>query len=398
MCLSVATQSTAHGTLEPVALECREGGSRIVVTAGDNQAILHPLWLRERSDEPGQLDATNLQRLYDANDLDRGVRVVDCAIERGFLRFEFSDGHKATMPAGRLLGDLGWLDDPEAIPQREPWTSSLTPFPYADWSVLQTDDPVATEAALGSFWRHGFFVLRNVPTEPDTLRSVAQHLGNLVPTNFGEIFDVVTEIDPTDLAYTPIHLNAHSDGPYRKPVPGLQMLHCLVNDTDGGYSTLVDGFGASQELAEADPEAYRALTEVDVEFRYDMISDVIINRSRILELDDAGDFKQIRFSHRLDYVTPEDPDVLDSFYRGRSWLRDRMNNPTNQVKFLLEPGDVMIMDNHRLLHGRTAFDSSKGRRHLQGCYIDHDGPDAKWRLARRAITNTTGAIRYTAPS
>ena len=360
-----------------------------------NEALLHALWLRERTCEPGQLDETNLQRLYDANDLDPDVTVDACSAADGSVWFEFSDGHSMAMPQGRLLCDLGWIDDPEAIPAPEAWTSSLQPFPYAEWEPVLANDPVATEAALGSFWRHGFFVLRGVPTTPGMLRTVGQRLGNIIPTNFGEIFDVVTEVDPTDLAYTPMHLNAHSDGPYRKPVPGIQMLHCLVNDTDGGISTLVDGFGASQELAEADPDAYRALTEVDVDFRYDMVSDVVVNRTRILELDAAGCFKQIRFSHRLDYVAAAEPEVLDAFYRGRRWLRDRMNNPTNQVSFLLEPGDVMVMDNHRLLHGRTAFSATAGRRHIQGCYIDHDGPDAHWRLARRALTNTTGLIRYT---
>ena len=43
----------------------------------------------------------------------------------------------------------------------------------------------------------------------------------------------------------------------------------------------------------------------------------------------------------------------------------------------------MFMDNHRALHGRTKFDSSKGHRHLQGAYIDHDGPDTMYRLAIR---------------
>lgn len=377
-----------------VSVERNDSGRRLTVSCGEQTVVLHPFWLRERTCEAGALDATNLQRLYDANDLDYEVSIEACAVDNGALSLSFSDGYEMSMPLGKLIRELGWEPDPESLPAREAWTSALSPFPYAQWAPLEARDPVATEHALGNFWRYGFFVLRDVPTEAGTLRKVAQHLGNLVPTNFGEIFDVVTEVDPTDLAYTPIHLNAHSDGPYRKPVPSIQMLHCLTNETSGGYSTLVDGFGASQELAVADPEAYRALTEVDVDFRYDMVVDVIVNRSHILELDEHREFKQIRFSHRLDYVTPADPYLLDSFYRGRRWLRDRMNDPVNQVKFLLEPGDVMIMDNHRLLHGRTAFDASEGRRHLQGCYIDYDGPDAYWRLARRQQSGTTGIIAF----
>ena len=50
----------------------------------------------------------------------------------------------------------------------------------------------------------------------------------------------------------------------------------------------------------------------------------------------------------------------------------------------LQPGDVMMFDNHRLLHGRTAYDSNEGMRHLQGCYLEFDATDGKLRhLARK---------------
>ena len=42
-----------------------------------------------------------------------------------------------------------------------------------------------------------------------------------------------------------------------------------------------------------------------------------------------------------------------------------------------------MFDNCRLLHGRTGFDPSEGLRHLQGCYIDIDGPRSLWRVLRR---------------
>ena len=38
-----------------------------------------------------------------------------------------------------------------------------------------------------------------------------------------------------------------------------------------------------------------------------------------------------------------------------------------------------MFDNHRLLHGRTSYDSSEGARHLQGCYLEFDSTDGKLR-------------------
>jgi gamma-butyrobetaine dioxygenase len=68
-----------------------------------------------------------------------------------------------------------------------------------------------------------------------------------------------------------------------------------------------------------------------------------------------------------------------------------LNSPHRQIEVRMEAGDVLVVDNHRVLHGRTAFDPSRGSRHLQGCYIDHDGPETAWRLAmrRRAARKVT---------
>ena len=47
------------------------------------------------------------------------------------------------------------------------------------------------------------------------------------------------------------------------------------------------------------------------------------------------------------------------------------------IKFKLYPGDILLMDNYRTLHGRTSYDINMGQRHLQGCYIDHDSAESK---------------------
>ena len=43
-------------------------------------------------------------------------------------------------------------------------------------------------------------------------------------------------------------------------------------------------------------------------------------------------------------------------------------------------------DNHRVLHGRTAFDADSGRRHLQGCYVDRDELRSRLRVLEHADT------------
>ena len=54
-----------------------------------------------------------------------------------------------------------------------------------------------------------------------------------------------------------------------------------------------------------------------------------------------------------------------------------------RIEFKLLPGDLLMMDNHRLLHGRTSYDVSEGKRYLKGCYIDHDSTEGKLRHLER---------------
>ncbi len=360
---------------------------RVVLCLGDLRTVLHPQWLRHRSTEAGQIDATNRQRLFTPVDIDADLRVVSCEVTDHGLDTRFSDGHRAQLDLNAIELALGWSTDPEEPPAAEPWAAPLDVFPYVDWTDItfhrDTEDLDAVVEFLRSFHRHGFVVLRNTPAELGTVVRVAERLGYIVGQNFGWVFDVRATPQPTDLAYTAIELLAHSDQPYRRPVPGIQMLHCIRNEAPGGDSTLVDGLAAANALLAEHPAWHAALVETEVEWRYDMGNDTVVGRGHILEYDRHGRYTQIRINTKLDEPIVRPGVDLEAFYAGRRRLAEWTNDPAHQVTFRLEPGDIMVMDNHRALHGRTAFDPTKGHRHLQGCYIEHDGPDTMYRLAVR---------------
>ena len=85
-------------------------------------------------------------------------------------------------------------------------------------------------------------------------------------------------------------------------------------------------------------------------------------------------------SSKLDYVPAMDNNKLDMFYKARRRLNELSNDDEFQITFPFKKGTLLMMDNYRLLHGRTAFDSNKGQRHLQGCYTDHDGVTSLYRM------------------
>jgi len=373
-----------------VDLYSRVDGGRLILERACRTVVLHPLWVRERSTSTGAVAANNGQRLTEPLDHATELVVVDTAvIESCSLSVEvtFSDRHRMRLTE-RDIADAFGDDDVDAAPRPIPWSGVDIVAPVIDYAALT--DPASTNAAitttLENFFRLGFFLLRGAPAVPDALYEIASHFGRISATNFGDLFDVRSDPVPIDLAYTPVALTAHTDQPYRRPVPGVQFLHTIANDAPGGSSTVVDGLAAVQALAAADPEAFEVLSTLPIEFRYDIETDVKIAHAPLIELSPDGLLRQLRYSPRLDFAPATDPAVLDIYYRGRRWLAERLNNKSQQLDVYMEAGDVLVVDNHRVLHGRMSFDPTRGHRHLQGCYIDHDGPETRWRLARRRHT------------
>ena len=237
--------------------------------------------------------------------------------------------------------------------------------------------------ALVSFYKYGFVIFKNVPTENNFLVKFANSIGSIRRTNFGEFFNVKSKPNPNDLAYTSLPLAPHTDNPYRNPVPCIQILHCIENDVKGGNSTLVDGFTVTEELKERYPEYHKILTEVKVKYQFIDKDVVLENWAEMIELDEDKNFKQVRFSPRLDFVPLIDKDRLDIFYKARNKISELYNSDKYRIEFKLLTGDLLMMDNYRLLHGRTSFNANEGNRFLQGCYIDYDSTEGKIKHLKR---------------
>jgi gamma-butyrobetaine dioxygenase len=119
-------------------------------------------------------------------------------------------------------------------------------------------------------------------------------------------------------------------------------------------------------------------------FRYADDDTVLETSGPLIELDPLGRVRQLRMSNRTDAVEAVDPDLLDRYYRARKALTDRVNDPACQLQFKLGPGDLLIMDNYRLLHGRTGYRPGTGDRHMRQCYMDRDSVGSRRKvLARR---------------
>ena len=365
--------------------------TELTIDFGDGRCFaVHPLWLRERCLDEKTFDLRTGQRLSDPSDLDLDLALTEVAeIEPGRIRVRFSDGHEADFAARDILSEAALGPGEQDIPAARLWDASLTSLPRAEWVARPSDAELA--GWVTDFLEYGFLILSRVPPVPRTILQVAAMFGFTRETNFGPLFEVRSVPAAIDLAYTSLPLDPHTDNPYRSPVPGVQLLHCLTNETTGGLSTLVDGFAAAEALRNRDSEAFRLLANTPVRFRYRDDTTDLVASAPLIEVDATGRLQAIHFSPRLDFVPLGPPQVLTRYYKARRALDHLLRSPEFEIRFKLDTGELLIMDNQRLLHGRTGFDPGEGLRHLQGCYIDIDGPRSLYRVLRRRLSSGEAA-------
>lgn len=348
-------------------------------------ARLPAIWLRDNCQGPEARHPANGQRLFTILDVPEDVRIAEAELREGRLDLVFAP------EGGRASFDAAWLSD-HCGPQRGEgpgwvrdaislWGRELTPC-RESWDAVREDDR-ALLRWLSAVESHGVAVLTDLPCENGALLRVVERFGHVRETNYGRVFDVRSELRPSNLAYTGLGLQVHTDNPYRDPVPGLQLLHCLANSAEGGESVIVDGFAAATRLAARDPAAFERLARWPVAFRYVVADTVLETRAPLISLGADGELLEIRFNNRS-LGTPRLPaEEIEPWYRAYRKLAAELEGPELRVTFKLAPGELFIVDNRRVLHGRTGF-ASAGDRHLQGCYADRDGLRSRAAVLRRA--------------
>jgi len=336
------------------------------------------------------------QRLLDPAALptDLTATVVASDAQRVTVRWE-PDGHLSTYSLAALTAQ-------PAIPATvQLWAADdAAQLPVADHATVA--GPAHASRAALLHWLQGVAamgcgVLTGVPVVDGEVARVAELFGFVRQTNYGRWFDVRTQVDPTNLANTSLGLPPHTDNPYRDPVPTLQLLHCHQSSAAGGFNVLVDGWRIAAELRAADPDGFGQLSNRAVTFAYHDETAALSATAPIIELAPDGQVRGLRSNHRslqqLPLPTTEaEVRELATWYRAYTAFARMVADPAFHLHVQLQPGDLFIVDNRRVLHGRTAYDSVGGLRHLQGCYADIDGLHSTIRVLERMLVNAGGEL------
>ena len=355
--------------------------NKVFIENQGSKSEIHPFWLRERVNGETFVDFNTQQRLFDPTSLTKEIKIDNINLSDQFLEITFSDGAFAKFKIKDILKEFHNIDDVKNI-NKVKWDSSLRNLNNFQYKENIFEEKVMFDA-LQNFYEYGFIIFKNVPVKNNFIVNFANSIGSIRRTNFGEFFNVKSKPNPNDLAYTSLSLAPHTDNPYRNPVPCIQLLHCIENQVSGGLSTLVDGYTVTEKLKEDFPEYYKILSEVKVRFQFIDQTVVLEDWAKMIEIDENKNFKQVRFSPRLDFVPLINKNKLDLYYSARNKMSEYYNSPKYKIEFKLLPGDLLMMDNHRLLHGRTAYDTNEGSRFLQGCYIDYDSTEGKLKYLKK---------------
>ena len=356
--------------------------NKVLFNNGSSSQEIHPFWLRERVSNEEYFDNNTQQRKFDPTFLKTDISIKSVKINNDLLEINFNDGVNFKLEIDKIIQEYSKDDFFIQSIKKEKWKSNFSNIEKCNYTDELFESKTMYDLLI-KFYKYGFVIFKNVPTNDNFIVKFANSIGSIRRTNFGEFFNVKSVPKPNDLAYTSLPLAPHTDNPYRNPVPCIQLLHCITNEVSGGFSTLVDGYTVTEDLKNEFKEYYDILTKVKVKFKF-IDKDVILEGwSELIKLDENKEFKQVKFSPRLDFVPILEKKELDLYYKARNKISEMYNSDKYRIEFKLQPKDLLMMDNYRLLHGRTEFDANEGSRFLQGAYIDFDSTEGKLRHLKR---------------
>lgn len=253
-------------------------------------------------------------------------------------------------------------------------------------------------------------MIEDVPCERGTVAEVAELVAPVMGTIYGDVFDVQAQKDPVNLAYSQLGLELHQDLAYYESPPGIQLLHCVEfgDAIQGGESTLMDVMAVAEQFREICPAAFDILASVPatlhkVHYARDTPVHMVYQRPHVTTATVDKLHRPLPAGSREGAITTVSwapvfegplcvhPSAVEAYYEAYSAFarvikgRERYANsgaPNSGafIKFKLKPGDLVMFNNRRMLHGREAFgikgasegDGEATARHLQGCYINID--------------------------
>jgi trimethyllysine dioxygenase len=352
----------------------------LTIVWDDGAEIVLPwIWVRDHSHDAATLHPTTHQRDVFTAGLDPQLRGASARVDGRNVVVEWTGAEPDSVLPVAFLNDLrDHGSSVEACGDPVLWDRAAI---LDAWPVVGHDRVMASDDGVREWLdlvgRYGFCIVEGTPPTAAATEALIERIGYVRATIFGGFWEFEPDRSRDDAAYTDEALRPHTDGTYSHDAPGLQILHCLGHDGDGGESTMVDGFRIAEELRRTAPHHYDVLAKVDVPGQY-LGDGVHLKASRpVFRHDGDGRLVQVSFNNadRAPFLLP--PDEMVAFYDALRAFERLVDEPDLRWERRNPPGDALVFDNWRVLHGRTAF---TGARRLCGAYVNREDVESRRRV------------------
>ncbi|MFK8030917.1 MAG: TauD/TfdA family dioxygenase [Gammaproteobacteria bacterium] len=364
------------------SIECNDLG--VLALFENGKRSLYPyIWLRDN--DPAGFHPDTRERTFDLTSVALDVQPLHHACTRDALSLSWPDSDRVS------VFDAAWLyrhrpgvrrSDPSRVLQRTWSAETLDNLPRFSAQACRSD-PHELAEMLTELKRLGIVVVEQLDDDPAAGELFGDLIGFKRETNYGVMFEVINKPDPINLAYTALALPLHTDLANQEFVPGVQFLHCVANTATGGDSVFADGFQICHDLAHEEPDVFETLKATSVPWRFFDDTCDIISHWPVIQQADDGQFEALTFNAHLADIPDLESEQMIRFYAAYQNIMRRIRSDKYRVEYRFKPGEMIIMANRRVLHGRTEFDPMSGFRHLRGYYIEMNEINSRLRVIER---------------
>lgn len=245
-------------------------------------------------------------------------------------------------------------------------------------------------------------MVQNAPhTKHDSPEDVITHIGKVISGGalshgslYGDTFHVKSTRDAINVAYTSHELCPHQDLAYYESKPGFQLLFCasMPPNIIGGESLLIDCMAAAHAFREIAPDLFETLVKCSACFVKDRRgARMTYSRPHIvLHADGSSEWKNdihreivsVHWSPPFEGPMPTlRPELMEEYLKAYGAFELMLDNTKCPLTYseatgidleltmklaaygkeytwqkLLEPGEVLVFNNTRMLHGRRKFE------------------------------------------
>ncbi len=354
----------------------------LTVTWDDGVTTTYPwIWLRDHAHDEATFHPVTMQRNIHTASIDRGLSASSVELANGDVSVGWSDNDRSSIPveflarfrtpqtASTSLGIEPILWDAEMIK-----ATPATPYD----AIMNTDEGLLDW--LTKVAQYGFALATGVPATGAATKELLEKVAYIRRSIFGGFWEFEADMSKADTAYTNIELLSHTDATYSNDAP-VQLLHCLYFEGTGGESTIADSFRVAWELKQHQPQHYETLSTILVPGQYIGDGSHLMAARPVLRHDHRGTLAQVSFNNadRAPFLLP--PDEMVAFYDAIRAFDELSNQHQLQWRHQLEPGEAMLFDNWRVMHGRASY---QGGRKLCGAYLNHEDFESRIRMLQNA--------------